>query len=324
MPAKSDFLNTRPLTLNSELRELQNETSTTAGVIHRRCPLCDRDNRDQPESPYTRDRWVVKQCPDCGMVYLQNVLPYDELIRGHAWSKLFLAERRRRRREPVFGFLSQQLKAFRLKYLWRDKAPTMIDRFIGQGDVLDVGCGTGKVLRQLARQYTPFGIEIDDQAAIIARWYAVRRGGQVVRNDALSGLRGLDDQQFDGVIMRSFLEHENQPRAVLRQVRRVLKPGGRVVLKVPNFASCNRWLRGRSWCGFRFPDHVNYFTPRTLAAMLQRADLQVACFRLRQRMPTSDNMWLVAQRPLASSGTTRPRLHPTGCATAGTAVAREG
>ena len=94
--------------------------------------------------------------------------------------------------------------------------------------------------------------------------------------------------------MHAFLEHEMHPLETLRAAARVLRPDGRLILKMPNYASINRRVRGARWCGFRFPDHVNYFTPASLRAMVQAAGLRVVRMHVSDRLPTSDNMWLVA------------------------------
>ena len=96
--------------------------------------------------------------------------------------------------------------------------------------------------------------------------------------------------------MHAYLEHENQPLPVLEQAARVLKPGCSIVIKVPNFACLNRLVLRHRWPGFRFPDHVNYFTPRTLLKMLGSAGLEVARCTWLDRLPTSDNLWLVARK----------------------------
>jgi ubiquinone/menaquinone biosynthesis C-methylase UbiE len=119
----------------------------------------------------------------------------------------------------------------------------------------------------------------------------------VIQADALSGLKQFADRSFDAVMMRAFLEHETQPRGVLEQTCRVLRPGGFAVIQVPNFGCLNRKVRGARWCGFRFPDHVNYFVPESLREMVTQAGFEIAQFRLRDRLPTSDRMWMVAQRP---------------------------
>ena len=88
-----------------------------------------------------------------------------------------------------------------------------------------------------------------------------------------------------------------QPLALLEACRAKLVPGGRVIIKVPNFACWNRRVRGRRWCGFRYPDHVNYFTPATLTRLVEAAGLCVRSPGWRDRLPTSDNMWFVIERP---------------------------
>lgn len=97
--------------------------------------------------------------------------------------------------------------------------------------------------------------------------------------------------------MSAFLEHEIQPKELLNEAYRGLKAGGHCIIKVPNFASINRVVRSEKWCGFRLPDHVNYFTPENLVAMCQSAGFQIAKFTLADRLPISDNMWIVIQKP---------------------------
>jgi SAM-dependent methyltransferase len=94
--------------------------------------------------------------------------------------------------------------------------------------------------------------------------------------------------------MRGYLEHETSPRPVLEHVARVLRPGGRAVIQVPNYGSLNRHVRGVRWCGFRFPEHVNYFEPRSLKQMVLEAGLDIVRFWIRDRLPLSDRMWMVA------------------------------
>jgi hypothetical protein len=55
----------------------------------------------------------------------------------------------------------------------------------------------------------------------------------------------------------------------------------------------NRIVRGNKWCGFRFPDHVNQFTPKTLLRMVRDANYKVVKFNFFDYLPTSDNMWMV-------------------------------
>ena len=54
-----------------------------------------------------------------------------------------------------------------------------------------------------------------------------------------------------------------------------------------------RHLRGPRWCGYRWPDHVNYFTPATLQRMAEAAGLRVARMNALDRSPLSDSLYAV-------------------------------
>lgn len=120
-------------------------------------------------------------------------------------------------------------------------------------------------------------------------------GGHVVQASAIDGLEQYGSETIDYAILQSFLEHESQPLALLQRLKKALRPAGAIVVKVPNFACWNRHLRGKRWCGFRFPDHVNYFTPRTLILLAESAGLKVVGQSLKERFPLSDNMYAVLQ-----------------------------
>jgi hypothetical protein len=86
------------------------------------------------------------------------------------------------------------------------------------------------------------------------------------------------------------------PLPVLQELARTLAPRGVVVIKVPNYGSLNRRVMGSRWCGFRFPDHLNYFTPKSLRSMIADAGLKVQKFGLMDHLPTGDNMWMIAAK----------------------------
>lgn len=103
--------------------------------------------------------------------------------------------------------------------------------------------------------------------------------------------------------MTSFLEHDAKARQTLMALKRVMRYSARVIIKVPNYVSWNRHVRGAKWCGFRFPDHVNYFTPATLVQLLDKTGYTPVHFGLLDHLPTSDTMWLVAKKRPESSPT---------------------
>lgn len=232
------------------------------------------------------------------MVYLENPADYSALSVEMAWEKTYAAEAATRRQRNAFLYRAARLpKALWQRLLRRDKLVSWACRYFTPGPVLDVGCSEGHTLDRLPSQYVPYGIEISAELSRLAQERFAPRGGRVIESDALSALGQFDAGFFTGVIMTSFLEHETNPRAVLAAANRVMRPGSCLIVKVPNYGSWNRSVRGARWCGFRFPDHVNYFTPRELETLLVQTGFHVQRFGIFDRFPTSDSMWLAARRP---------------------------
>ena len=103
----------------------------------------------------------------------------------------------------------------------------------------------------------------------------------------------LEPSSAHVIVLSCILEHEIEPLTLLRRCRERLAADGRIIVKVPNYNCIGRLLRGRKWCGFRWPDHVNYFTAQTLSAMARAAGLEVVRMGLFDRSPFSDSLYAV-------------------------------
>lgn len=263
---------------------------------HRACPACGQDNAAVSPGPYSKGDWLVKSCGGCGFVYLENVPVYEELAVDHAWEKSAPAEgAARRAANPVLQAVSKGTR-FRLHWFKRARLANLALRYVPPGMVIDIGCGDGWQIANLPGDYVRCGLEISKDMAERARQALEPRGGFVVNAPAAEGLRLMPEGKFTGVVMRSFLEHDAEPMATLGGVRHALASGGAAIIKVPNYASLNRHVMGKRWCGFRWPDHVNYFTPASLKRLVRQAGLEVARFTPLDYAPTSDNMWMVAKK----------------------------
>ncbi len=272
--------------------------SLSGSLRHRACPLCGRDNAGQL-ALFDSIPWHIRRCAGCSMIYLENAPTYETLSAADAaWQQSWRQEKARRvQREPILAAAQKVTHGLRDAIKPRDKLTALIRRWIPRGDLLDVGCGVGHRAQRFPPEVIPFGIEIEQAAAQRADELFARRGGRCVFAPALVGLDAFKEESFDGMVMYAYLEHEVEPAAVLAKARGRLRPGRPLIIKVPNHACVNRSIRGLRWCGYRLPDHVNYFTPATLTQMLSDAGLEVLRFNFFDHVPTSDNMWLVARRP---------------------------
>ena len=278
----------------------------TESAATRIAPLLTRHGREET-LPYAPPPWQLKRCLETGIVFLANPPTYDQYSEQFAYEVTFADESAARRRaEPVRYALSTGLKRFRAHVLKRNKMLRIVRTLLagsasGQVNVLDIGCGWGALLDELGRaltpadrdRYVPHGIEISRELARISDAKLRPLGGRCVHASALDGLAQFGGDRFDIVVMASYLEHELNPVPVLRQARAQLREAGCIVVKVPNFDCWNRTLRGARWCGFRWPDHVNYFTPATLRRTVAAADLRIV---RSDANPLSDNMYAVLTR----------------------------
>lgn len=253
-------------------------------TLERHCPLCGHGAATDFKG-FARDGWKLVSCDACGFKYLPEAPVYEALSETLGWTQQFKKEKKRRKtKNPVVQWLDDKTR-WRL-HISRDDEWAYICDKVATGRVLDVGCGNRS---RVPERFTPFGIEIEKAAAEACHEDMAARGGRVIHAPALEGLDAFEGGFFDGIIMRSYLEHEVRPLEVLRAAHRALKPGGVIYVKVPNFGTLNRMVRGADWCGVRLPDHVNYFDVGSLRQMAEASGFR---FELKNKATrfTNDNM----------------------------------
>lgn len=174
--------------------------------------------------------------------------------------------------------------------------------------LLEVGVGSGSFLNAARKQ----GFEVmgcDLSLPICTR--VSRRFGIGMHSEPLSTLTG--ENRFDAIVMNHVLEHVHQPIAFMKDVRRLLAPGGVVHVAVPNIACWEAVLSG--WTSYE-PYHLTYFDPQTLSRTILAGGLAI------ERMTTHDSFsgWFLAVLRTvlgfnrANGAVTRPATSSTGYA----------
>lgn len=227
-------------------------------LSNRNCPICD-NSLSKRLDVYSPEEWDLVECVECNFAYLQNPPGYEALIEELSWEKLYEQKKSKGGSTPL-----SQLARW-LRTLTHRKGGSRIERhavdWFGAGNVLDVGCGT---IVRTQPPITPFGIEISKAMHAKVDKEMKERGGYCVLASGANGVWDFEPEFFDGAILHSYLEHEADPNRVLSGLHHCLKQGAKVFVRVPNYGSFNRRIVGRKWCGFRHPDHVNYFDVESL------------------------------------------------------------
>jgi 2-polyprenyl-3-methyl-5-hydroxy-6-metoxy-1,4-benzoquinol methylase len=165
-----------------------------------------------------------------------------------------------------YGFLARRV----LAWLYRLRVRSWAGTLEPAGRVLEVGCGGGWMLRALAdRGWKVAGIERTADSASYAR----RLNRVPVFIGELEALK--PGPQFDLVVLFQVLEHLPDPLLTLRRCAALLKPGGHLIVSVPNLRSWQARVAGTGWFHLDVPRHLFHFTPETLAALLDRTGFQV-------------------------------------------------
>ena len=217
------------------------------------CALCGGETRelyaDAPDY-LSGQTFAVRRCAACGLAFTwprpADLDPYYPAFY--------------RRFSPVVFHVLREI------YTW--KVASWVRRFGTSGRALEVGCGSGWMLAALkARGWEVVGSERAFPVAASVResqGLPMFVGGpEAVREDA----------GFDLVVLFQVLEHLPDPMATLAACARLVRPGGALVVAVPNVASWQARATGRYWQHLDVPRHLWHFTRPCLTQALSRVGL---------------------------------------------------
>jgi len=146
----------------------------------------------------------------------------------------------------------------------------MISRFSGGNSILDIGCATGEFLSYMhSRNWVTLGIEPDQQARDQAR----EMHGLNVQEE--SYLDQIPNNSLDVITLWHVLEHVSDLPGRMATLERILKPGGILVVAVPNPDCYDAVLYGEFWAGYDVPRHLYHFSRQSMEKLLIRNKLKL-------------------------------------------------
>lgn len=221
------------------------------------CPLCENSEFSNWGEVGT---YAIVTCSQCGLGMTSPFPSSEELLRNN--TDTYQVEQRiqiYRSRQPLFERRYRQ-------YIERIKC------YQDGGHLLDVGSNIGLFLK-VARDegFAVTGVELNRDCAA----YGKEHFGLEIHSETLE-LINFPAESFEVVTLFDVLEHVPDLHLFLQEVRRVLKPGGLLVVQSPNLGSLMATVTRSQWGWLTPPDHLYHFTPSTLERLLRDTGFTVA------------------------------------------------
>lgn len=213
-----------------------------------RCPNCGGNNL----SILSRgNEYFLLQCDRCQLV-MKSV---KELNR----------EKVQRLQDSVYHCVRARIQIKMNYKMARDRLNILI-KFEKDGKLLEIGCGTGEFL-ELADDFGFNVLGVDASKRYSS--YAIKKGLNV-KCGRLEDI-GLDASQLNIIVIFHLIEHIEDPNKFLKQVFSYLKPGGLLFIVTPNVESLTNKVFGYMHPNFQQPDHLFFYSKKTLKDFLLRA-----------------------------------------------------
>ena len=136
-----------------------------------------------------------------------------------------------------------------------------------QGSILDIGAGTGDFLSVVKENgWITIGVEPSDKAKAIAKNKGVAFVDQTSE---------LENNSFDIITMWHVLEHVPNLDNQLKELKRLLKPNGNLIIAVPNFKSFDAKHYGNFWAAYDVPIHFWHFSKTAIKRLFAKEDMEL-------------------------------------------------
>lgn len=252
-----------------------------------KCPLCEHAGRPcftSSDLMFGGEKtYDYYECVNCGAIF-QNPMPSAEEIL-HFYPNHYAVYKKETPVKPLSNFEKAVLKThYSYHHLSAPLRYKVLARIVGKfffhdavayvpnGRVLDIGCGNGEFLLKLKRLgWSCQGVEFNQKAVAVCRAAQL----DVFKGELTEAAFASDS--FDLITAHHFIEHVAHPNKVMAEIVRLLKPGGKVLLRTPNSQSLGRAWFGRYWFANDVPRHLILFSVKNMNMVALRHGLK-CCF----------------------------------------------
>jgi 2-polyprenyl-3-methyl-5-hydroxy-6-metoxy-1,4-benzoquinol methylase len=212
----------------------------------------------------SKENFVVWQCGACSLRFTQDV-PDENSVGPYYKSEDYISHT-----DTAKGVVNKLYRKVR-NFTLEQKAKLVKEQTgVAAGNLLDVGSGTGAFLHAMQKQgWQVNGIEPDADA----RKLAEKQYG--LQTNESPQLFQLQPSTYDAITLWHVLEHVHDLHPYIDQLKKLLKPEGKIFIAVPNYLSGDADAYRLKWAAYDVPRHLYHFTPKAMETLLKQHGLHI-------------------------------------------------
>ena len=224
------------------------------------CPICKQNKFSTKvtcvDHTVSKEKFTIVSCETCGF-HITNPRPKKENMGRYYESEKYISHTNNK--DGFFNWLYQTVRKHTIKTKTK-----LLKKVTSGGKHLDIGCGTGEFLNSCKKHgFKTEGIE----PSKIAREKAINNYNLSVKESTdLSLYKG---SSFDSISMWHVLEHISDLNENISHLHRILKPGGKLIVAVPNHKSWDASHYKESWAAWDVPIHLWHFSKKSITNLFK-------------------------------------------------------
>jgi 2-polyprenyl-3-methyl-5-hydroxy-6-metoxy-1,4-benzoquinol methylase len=242
-----------------------------AEIHYSACPVCRSTEikkvLDVNDHSITQEMFEVWQCNNCTVRFTQDV-PDQQNISRYYKSENYISHSNTNK-----GILSRIYKTVRNHTL--ETKSNLIKKYtVKEGALLDLGAGIGAFLNTMrGKGWDVTGVEPDEGARSQALKYYNLKLSQT------SEFTLLPENSFDAITLWHVLEHVHELHPYLDQLKKLLKPNGKLFIAVPNYTSTDASFYGSYWAAYDVPRHLYHFSLKSIQVLIEQHGLSLTTIK---------------------------------------------